>query len=222
MKKLKKAKHTFKFYTRLNLTELTGVKANNIEELLNIIKTAHGSCIYHHSHRFLQQHQYLSPEPPNDFAYWITEYLGEAELGEAVASIDTIQYDSMKALQDKIVNTIEKYIKENPHITRKFAKKGSEFHFIKSVSFIVPTPYEVHTLKDFAAVLEKVTVNSIYFHMFESRLRLEKGGNDFSRWIEDSLEDKELAWAISRVDPYTQTLESLRVHLINMIKERML
>lgn len=60
---------SFRFYTKSNLTELTGLKAVNLTELLELIRAMPGSCIYHHTHRFLIQHQYLSPEPPNDFAY---------------------------------------------------------------------------------------------------------------------------------------------------------
>jgi hypothetical protein len=31
------------------------------------------------------QHQKLSPEPPNDFAHWVTTALQEDELGERLA-----------------------------------------------------------------------------------------------------------------------------------------
>ena len=92
MPELVKAKEPFRFYTRLHLSELTGLRATTLRQLLGLIKKVPGSCIYHHTHRFLQQHQYLSPEPPNDFAYWVTEVLGEDELGERLASIDTMQY----------------------------------------------------------------------------------------------------------------------------------
>ena len=74
MKELVRASGPFKLCTRLHLSELTGLKASNLNELLELIKTVSGSCIYHHTHRFLQQHQYLSPEPPNDFAYWVETF----------------------------------------------------------------------------------------------------------------------------------------------------
>src|SRR4030043_2133367 len=91
-----RAQEPFQFYTRLHLSELTGLRAANVSELLALIKTVPGSCIYHHTHRFLQQHQYLSPEPPNDFAYWVSEVLGEDELGEMLASIDTVQNATLR------------------------------------------------------------------------------------------------------------------------------
>ena len=220
MNALNKAKEPFKFYTQLHIPELTGLKASNLQELLDLIKTVPGSVIYHHTHRFLQQHQYLSPEPPNDFAYWITGILGEEELGEALYSIDTIQYTSIRELRDEIVRTIENYIVKHQRSLHKFATPGEEFHFVKSVSFIFQTPYTASDLKEFQAVLQRVTINSIYFHMFEARLRIGQGTNDFSNWLEDSLSEKKLANKIASLDPYTHTMENLRITLIKLIEKR--
>lgn len=215
-----KAKQPFRFYTRLHLSELTGLRAATLSQLLSIIRQVSGSCIYHHTHRFLQQHQYLSPEPPNDFAYWVTEVLNEDALGEKLASIDTIQFSTIRTLREKIIKTIEDYLKDNPLAKMKFAQEGEEFHFIKSLSFVLPTNYTVHNLKEFVDVLGKITIDSIYFHVFEARLRLEKGTNDFSYWIETSVGDKELANVIAKLDPYTYTIGDLRKTVIKIINKR--
>lgn len=215
-----KAKEPFKFYTRLHLSELIGLRVTTLSQLLELIKTVSGSCIYHHTHRFLQQHQYLSPEPPNDFAYWVADVLGEDDLGERLASIDTMQYSTIRSLREKIIMTIEGYLEGNPLAKLKFARPGEEFHFIKSISFVIPTNYVVYDLKEFTQVLKKITLDSIYFHIFEARLRLEKGTNDFSNWIENSLGDKKLAEDISKLDPYTRTLENLRETLIKRIEKK--
>jgi len=222
MSELLKAKEPFRFCTRLHLSELTGLRATTLAQFLAIIKEVPGSCIYHHTHRFLQQHQYLSPEPPNDFAYWVTDILGEDELGERLVSIDTMQYSTIRGLREKIASTIENYLKDSPLVKLKFARSGEEFHFIKSVSFILPTNYTTYDLKEFVGVLKKITIDSIYFHIFEARLRLEKPTNDFSFWIENSLGDKKLANNISSFDPYTSTLEDLRNKIIQIIERRIL
>ena len=218
---IKQAKKPFSFFTRLHLSALTGLKAATIEELLNLVKEVPGSCIYHHTHRFLQQHQYLSPEPPNDFAYWVTEILGERELGERLASIDTIQFPTIRDLREKITQTITEYLKEYPRSGKKVVRDEEQFYFIKSMSFVLPTKYTATDLKEFAEVLKKITIDSIYFHVFESRLRLEKGTNDFSNWIESSLGDVDLARRIARLDPYTQTLEDLRKKIIRLIDKKL-
>ncbi|PIV38951.1 MAG: hypothetical protein COS29_05195 [Candidatus Omnitrophica bacterium CG02_land_8_20_14_3_00__42_8] len=221
MPELIKAIEPFRFYTRLHLSELTGLRASNLSQLLSLVKQVPGSCIYHHTHKFLQQHQYLSPEPPNDFAYWVSKVLGEEELGERLASIDTVQFSTIRLLRDKIAATIENYLKNNLSSKLKFAVEDGEFHFIKSVSFVLPTNYIAYDLREFADVVKNITIDSIYFHIFESRLRLEKKTNDFSNWIETSIGDKELSDKISRLDPYTYTLEDLRKTIIKIVEQKL-
>ncbi|MBU1084066.1 MAG: hypothetical protein KKG84_03125 [Candidatus Omnitrophica bacterium] len=215
-----KAKEPFKFYTRMILPELTGLKADNLEQLLKILKEVSPSAIYHHTHRFLQQHQHLAPEPPNDFAYWVTEVLGEYRLGEKLASIDTVEFSTIEALRVNIVSAIEKYLKENPAAGSRTAHRGEEFYFVKSISFIFPTKHTARDRDEFVDELKKVTISSIYFHVFEARLRLGKGNNDFSFWISTSVGDKAAADKISKLDPYAYTLEDLRMKIIALITER--
>ncbi|MFA5094139.1 MAG: DUF5752 family protein [Candidatus Omnitrophota bacterium] len=220
MPEQQKAKEPFVFYTRMHLTELTGLRASTLSQLLQLVKEVNGSCIYHHTHRFLQQHQHLSPEPPNDFAYWVTEVLGEDELGEKLASIDVIQFNTIRSLREKIAEAIESYLAENPMAKVRFSKENEEFHFMKSISFVMPTKYVAHDLNDFVEILGKITIDSIYYHIFESRLRLEKNANDFSNWFLTSLGDDRLAAEISKLDPYTFTLEGLRNRVIRIVKIR--
>ena len=215
-----KAKEPFRFSTRLSLSELTGLKAANLNQLLAIVRQVPEACIYHHTHRFLQQHQYFSPEPPNDFAYWVTEVLGEDDLGEQLASIDAIQFSTIQDIKNEIIETIENYLKAHPLAEKRFVKQGAEFYFIKSKSFIIPTKYVATDLKEFAEILKKITIDAIYFHIFEARLRLGKSTNDFSHWIEKSTGDSDLAKKISRLDPYTYTMEELRKTLIRMIEKK--
>lgn len=210
---------SFHFFTRVHLVELTGLKARNLKELLAHIETVPGSVIYHHTHHFLQQHQYLSPEPPNDFAYWVSEALNEPALGEKLASINICEFGTIRALREKIADTIKRFAEKKKGV-QKEVDEGSEFHFLKSVSFILPTHYEARSLEEFASALKKITIHSIYFHMFEARLRLEKGTNDFSVWLEKNLEEKDLAKKITKLDPYTYTMEGLREKIIKLVETR--
>lgn len=202
----------FRFYTRLNLIELLGKQAKNVSELLKGLIQVPGSSIYYHTHRFLQQHHYLSPEPPNDFAFWVTNSLGLDRLGERLASVDTIKFRSIRDLREKFIEILEFYGREK-NSRNTDCQEGEEFHFMSCRTFILPTPYEARNLKEFREILQKVSINSIYFHIFEARLRLERGENDFSNWLEE-IGQKKLAREISRLDPYTITLEGLRKNLI--------
>lgn len=214
------AKEPFHFYTRLHLKELTGLKATDLPALLSLIQTVPGSSIYYHTHHFLQQHQFLSPEPPNDFAYWVGEALGEDALGEKLAGIDTVQFYTIRSLREKLAQTIENHLKTNPRSAQRTAPDGEPFYFMKSVSFILPTPYAAATLKEFAEALRKISVHSLYFHIFEARLRLEQPTNDFALWLKGNLQEEKLAQQVEFLDPYTHTLESLRERLIALIEKR--
>jgi small-conductance mechanosensitive channel len=219
---LKKAKEPFRFHTRVHLKELTGFRAKNLRELADVLKTAPDSVVYYHTHHFLEEHHYLTPEPANDFAIWVSDALGDEVLGERLAAVDTFEFASLGALRERLVSIIEEHLTmeaehENGH---RDAPDGREFHFVKSVSLVLPTPYVAHDLREFVEVLRKVSLGSLYFHVFEARLRLGRDLNDFSTWLEDSLEEKELAERISRFDPYNYTLEGLRSSLIQLIEKR--
>lgn len=215
---LLKAKHPFRFSTHVDLTELTGLKARTLDELLEHIRNLPGSVIYHHTHRFLKQHQYLSPEPPNDFAIWVAEALQEPVLAERLAAIDTIRFASIRALREKIVDVLANRLARKKPVQQ--APEGMEFHFMKSVSFVFPTPHQAADLREFVEGLRRISIHSIYHHVFEARLRLDRGVNDFSRWLEDELGEMVLAVEIARLDPYTHALEDLRDRLVRMTEKR--
>jgi small-conductance mechanosensitive channel len=215
---LKKATKPFRFYARLHLKELTGIKARNLTELVSILKEVPDSVIYYHTHNFLEEHHYLTPEPANDFALWVSDELGDEVLGEKLASIDTFAFSSIGALKARILGVITEYLSKMPD--GRTAREGREFHFIKSISFIFPTSYIAHDLREFVEVLRQVSLNSLSYHIFEAKLRLKKGVNDFSIWIDDCLDDKDLSERLAYLDPYNYTLEGLRSTIVQLIEKR--
>lgn len=215
---IKKANDPFQFYSRTHLTELTGLKARNLNDLVDTLKRVPDSVTYYHTHHFLEEYHYLTPEPSNDFAVWVNDALGDEVLGEMLASIDTFTFPSLGALRERLVCVIEEHL-QTDHYHRE-AMPGREFYFLKSVSTVFATPYTASDLREFIEALRKISTGSLYFHIFESRLRLERGRNDFSIWLEDSLDETELAQDISRLDPYVYTLEGLRSTIIRLIEKR--
>ncbi|MBI4428636.1 MAG: hypothetical protein HY562_05920 [Ignavibacteriales bacterium] len=206
----------FYFNTKLDQTLLLGTKARSVAELLNGIKSAPESSIYYHTHRYLQQHHFLSPEPPNDFAYWIQEVLNEPRLGELMYSVDVVQFNSLEDLRNKFIEILEQHSTGNGK--GQTAPEGQEFHFMASQTFVLRTPYVANDLKQFAEILRKISVNSLYYHIFDAKLRLEKGENDFSRWFRD-LGKTALADEVVRLDPYTHTLEGLRARILQLVQQ---
>ena len=206
----------FHFKTKFDQTILLGKKARRTSELLEHIKTVPASSIYYHTHKFLQQHHYLSPEPPNDFAYWVSTVLSEDALGEALSSVDAIQFRRIDDLRQSIVDVIERYLAATTRNVE--APAGEEFYFMALKTFVLPTPYTAHTLGDFKSLLKLTSIQSLYYHIFDARLRLDQGENDFSIFFRKLGQD-ELAEKILRLDPYTHTLEGLKQKIIRLVEQ---
>ena len=141
----------FHFFSKLDLTMLLGKKAKNIAELLEGVRQIPATSIYYHTHRFLHQHHYLSPEPPNDFAFWTTNVMNDVVLGEKLWSVDIIQYQTVEQLRVRFIEVMEAYVQST---SRSFdCMPGHEFHFMASQTFVFPTPYTAETLQDFKETL---------------------------------------------------------------------
>jgi hypothetical protein len=59
----------------------------------------------------------------------------------------------------------------------------------------------------------------VYFHFIESRLYTQLESDDFSRWIEESLNLEELSQKIRAIDINVYTLEELREKIVKTIDE---
>ncbi len=204
----------FHFYTQADLVYLLGKKARNPQELKEGLETVPAFSVYYHTHRFLQQHHYLSPEPPNDFAYWLTSILNLRELGEAMAAVDIVRWKSMDNLRKEFIRILDDYLSKGKYAIS--APEGSEFHFMNCKVFVLPTHCVAHNLNEFLEAISQVSVRSLYFHVFEARMRLESEENDFTAWFK-GIGEEQLARDISRLDPYTMTLEGLRERIVKEV-----
>ncbi len=205
---------SFRFCTKLDQTLLLGRRAKNIAELLEGIKSVPPSSIYYHTHGFLQAHHYLSPEPSNDFAYWITDVLDDVVLGERLSSLDIVQFQSIADLKQALIDIIE--TRSGSAGGSRDCPPGEEFHFMASRIFVLQTPYIADTLAEFRDVLRLISIDSLYYHIYDAKLRLGSGENDFSRWFK-GLGKPVLAEEVTRLDPYTYTLEGLRKRLMVLV-----
>ena len=91
---------------------------------------------------------------------------------------------------------------------------------MKSILFNLPTEHQAHDLSEFADCLKKISVHSLYYHMFEARLRTTRGKNDLSFWL-DSIGEEALARQVERLDPYTHTMEELRTRILRLAERRL-
>ena len=211
-----KRMEAFHFFAKLDQTLLLGLRATTIQELLTGIRSVPDASIYFHTHRFLQQHHFLSPEPPNDFAYWVTNVMGDDALAELLWSVDPVRFDGISGLREKLIGVLESYLDSTER--RIECAAGEEFYFMACKTFVLPTGHSARTLGEFAELVGKVSINSVYFHVFDAKMRLKSGENDFSRWFRDQGKTA-LANETRRLDPYSYTLEGLRRQIVALVKK---
>ncbi len=205
----------FRFFTSVPLVELTGQKAKNLKELKEIIEVIDGSSIYFHTHHYVREHHFLSEEYPSDFAYWVAEVLQEKPLGEKLAILDLRDFPTIRSLREKILELIQDYLYKSRRI--RDVQPGLEFHFCKTVSIIISTPYQASDLSEFRRALEKVDIHSLYYHLMEYRIRESGESNDFSKWIRENLDKEVLAKAIEDLDPYFYPLEQTKEKILKIL-----
>lgn len=207
----------FQFYTERRLVVLTGEKASNLKDLLSLIKTVPGSSIFYHTHRFLLQHHYVTG--PNlfvsDFALWVADALQEDLLAEKLNSVDLLEFTSIRDLRDRVAGLLEEHLAQDGE--GQDCPPGEEFYFCCSKSFCLPTSFKARNLTEFVECLSRVTVHSIFFHLVEARLRLGHPSNDFSVWMGDALQNHDLSEAISKLDPYVNSLEDIRSDILALV-----
>lgn len=215
---MKTADKPFRFFARFVLTFATGRSARDLNELRAGIAELPDSVIYKHTYRFLAEHEALVPEPPSDFALWVSDALGDEALAERLGAVDTLSFSSLEALRREILRVIDEGLKRGPG---RPAPAGGEFHFLEAKRFSAPTELEASTLAEFAAAMEKVGPSSLYLHLYEAKLRPPLGINDFSHWLETSLGEKDLAAEVSGLDLYHSTLADVRKKISGLVRARL-
>jgi hypothetical protein len=207
----------FQFSSSASLEKLTGRKAQNLEELLELVETCSNSSIFYHTFSAFRKLREVHTPYTNDFAVWIFDHLNEKGLAEKLFAIDFSEYDTIESLRARIVELLKTYRKENP---TSFEKDATEpFYLYDSVRFVYLTDKFAYNLASFRQVLDTISIDSIYYHFIESRLHTKLGTDDFSSWLGENADHKELAATVRSIDINIYTLEELRVQIAEKIDE---
>ncbi|MBM3789972.1 MAG: hypothetical protein FJW35_06425 [Acidobacteria bacterium] len=204
----------FVFNTERRLVESCGIAARNLGELLRGLPEVPGSSVFYHTHCLYLEHHFEKPSCYNQFSLWVGDALREETLAEKLGAIDLLSFTSIRQLRQAIIDRVEDHLRGAERPLRE-CPPGDEFRFCKSKSFIMPTGIVACDVPDFIAKLHSVTNMSLYFHLFEAPLRLERPTNDFSFWLLGRGEE-DMAIAIDRLDFYRMTLEELRSAIFDL------
>jgi hypothetical protein len=207
----------FYFYTSSNLVELTGEKANTLEELVTLLQQCTGSAIFYHVFQGYRERHFAIEKYHSDFAQWIFNSLDEEALAERLGSLDVRDFVTIRDFRETMLQIIIDYIHKYPQSRNQQGK--TPFFLCQSVSVVMPTKYLAWSLEDFHEIIKKLGIRSIHYHLIEARLRLGIQTNDFSYWLKTSLQREKLARRIEEIDIYLYSLEEIRGMIIQKVKE---
>lgn len=210
------AAEPFRFHECILMVRPLGVRALNLREFLFALKSAGTDCVHHHFHQASLKHQFDIADYPNDFAQWAALQLEDAALGEKLGNLNPYHFESLEALQGKLVEIVEDHLFDSPFIPS--AKPGMEFHFCTDTALVVDTGLEVHSLAQFRQSLERVDNSSLYYHFYESRFRLPGlRADDFSNFFEGGLGLPGLAEQVRSMEIYFTSLKEVRSNLMSLV-----
>lgn len=207
----------FQFSSSASLEKLTGRKAFNLDGLLELVRTCPDSCIFYHTFSAFRRMREVQVPYNNDFAIWISMKVHEDALAEKLMAIDVAEYNTIESLRARLIEIMEDYRKEQPLVFQKAAE--APFYLCDSVRIVYLTDKFAYNLKSFRDSLQTISVDSLYFHFIESRLQTHLQTDDFSRWMEESLDMPDLAERVRNIDINVYTLEGLRTRLLQVIDE---
>jgi hypothetical protein len=209
------AQQPFQFVTASYLTRVENQKATTIAELRDCLEHASDAAIFYHTFQSLGRYHFLTEGFSNDFAQWALAALNQNVLAERLAGIDVRDYLSIAELRADLHRILTEFQSQYPREAEHSAFEP--FHFLQAVEVVRFLPWDARTLAGFRAGLERLSHDSFYYHFISSRLRLQLRTNDFSHWFEKELGLTRLANFTNRIDVYTNTLETARQELIELV-----
>jgi hypothetical protein len=196
----------------------TGAKVVNLREMLQAIREMNEAVLYFH---LLQSRLILSQpevEYPNDFAMWAAAALQDAQLAEKLSSFDPFEYENLDQVRQAMVDILEEYLWDLPNVP--WARPGLEFHFCEASTVVIRSEISAASLKEFCQAIQIVGLDSLYYHFFEARWRLEaREADDFSYWIDTNFNLPSLVEAIRAIDVYFYTLPEIRTTILKLVHQ---
>ncbi|GER93028.1 hypothetical protein A45J_0759 [hot springs metagenome] len=203
----------FEFKQCVSILKSTGKKAKNLRELRDAIAVVSDESIFHHTYQYFLKGHVL--QYTNDFAHWAGESLEERALSEHFSNIDPYSFKNINELRQELLNVIDGYLEYFPE--PREAMIGDEFYFNETITLIFPMSIRAKNLAEFLIAIKYIDAAAIYYHFYEARIRL--GVDDFSKWIEDSLNKKELSEKIRSIDLFMHSIEGIRDHIIEAVEK---
>ncbi len=205
----------FEFFTVSYLTKISNLSASTLSEFLRDLEHCSDGSIFFHTFQTLGSHHFLTEGFSNDFAQWVLAGANRDELAEQLATLDIRDYTSIPPLRADLCRAVREYLERYPEFRDQ--RTLQPFYFCEGIDITLPFELAANTLDEFYDGIKKLSHSSFYFHFISSRLRLHLETNDFSNWLAGSLHLTNLAQQINHIDIYTNTLDSARTKLLQLV-----
>lgn len=214
-----KAATPFYFIGCLELREMLGRKAADIQQLMAVIEEAPLDSIYYHTYSYFLRHELEPTLFPNDFATWAAVSVRDRVLGERLGIIDPFEFIDLESLRASIVSTIDDHLKSLWNIPRVI--QGEPFEFIRSHIIEVDLELTAGSLKEFRDLLATVDRSALFIHICEAKIRKGRRSGDFAMWIgsDSGLGLPDLASQVAAIQPIGLTLEAIRTRILAILDD---
>ncbi|MBN2061601.1 MAG: hypothetical protein JW882_14415 [Deltaproteobacteria bacterium] len=190
----------------------SGVRAQNLRELRDLLRNIDTNSIYYHFWGGLLRPRFDNPEYHNDFAIWVARSLHNKTLAERLACIDPVTFKSLEDIRMELIESIEQSLDETEFPT--WAKRDDQFEFMRFQIIVFNTHLQVNKPREFTQLLPQMSAGSIFYHFIDGRRRNDNSLDDFQNWLINFIpEHQDLIRAIKCVDPYFSPLTRLRNEL---------
>ncbi len=211
-----RAAEPFRFVDYEGLVMPTGLRAANLRELIDRVRSVPTEVIHHHLHRTPLSHRFGVWDYPNDFALWAARSLEDLALAEKLAALDPYAYTGLEEARVAIVDLLEEHLDGLPIVP--WVRPGLEFHFASGYFLALPSEREVWTVAELRDALSEVPLSSLYYHFHEARLRIAgEESDDFSRWIEEQFGAHPAVPLLRGIDFFFYSLEDLRQRILMIL-----
>lgn len=195
----------------------TGERANSLIELRDKLAIVDEGSIYYHFWGSRMNPIFTHPQHHNDFASWIFHRLHDHILAERLSIIDPTEYDSLEALRQDVVETIDSRLDEYESVI--WTKKEDRFHFIRSTIIVFESSVTLSKPEELIKTIPILTPSSIFYHFIDARARTPQTVDDFSVWLQTfGSQHDALIEEIQSLDPYFLSLTQLRDELAAIVK----
>ncbi len=202
------------------LSIATGLRAQNLRELRDLIRQVPAASIYYHFWGRQLRPDFDDPEFNNDFASWARHELHDHPLAERLAVIDPTDFPDLEALRQEVLDVVEQRLDESEWVP--WTRSDGQFQFLRSQIVVFDTQHRVATPRELAALFPSLPLTSVFYHVIDARRRTSLGTDDVRAWLEGLGEQyRELIVQLGFLDPFFSTLAQLRIAIAALLEEHL-